>query len=320
MIKFWNDRRFWMISIQVALLVLVVAFGFLLLQNLERNLQEQGMSLGFNFLSSQAAFDIRETLIKYDRSSTYFSALLIGLLNSLRVLVLGITLATVLGLIIGVCRLWDNWLLRKISLVYIEVLRNTPLLLQLLFWYSVVFLSLPGIENAIKGPLGVYLSKQVIALPLPWTIPRIMENGKIVGGIQFSPEFSALLIGLALHTAGFIAEIVRAGIESVPKGQWEAAKSLGLNPTLVMRLVIFPQGLRTMIPSITSQYLNLAKNTSLAIAIGYPDIYFVASTTFNQTGRAVEVMIILMATYLIISLIISVFMNFYNKSVQLKER
>ncbi|AFY82311.1 amino acid ABC transporter permease [Oscillatoria acuminata] len=318
--RLWRDRRFWFIAIQAVAVVLIVILGVTLWQNLQRNLQQQGMTLGFDFLDSQAAFDIGETLISYDRSSTYARALLVGLLNSLRVMAVGIILATVVGITVGVGRLWDNWLLRKLSLLYVEIIRNTPLLLQLFFWYSAVFLSLPGIQDVIELPLRIYLSQQVVAFPLPWTIPEVLENGQIVGGLQLSPELSALVLGLSLYTAAFIAEIVRAGIESVPKGQWEAAKSLGLNPSLMLRLVIFPQALRTMIPSLTSQYLNLAKNTSLAIAIGYPDIYFVASTTFNQTGRAVEVMILLMATYLTISLLISLFLNFYNKKVQLKER
>ncbi|WP_254567762.1 amino acid ABC transporter permease [Oscillatoria sp. HE19RPO] len=318
--RLWRDRRFWFVAIQAVAVVLIVILGVTLWQNLQRNLQQQGMSLGFDFLDSQAAFDIGETLISYDRSSTYARALLVGLLNSLRVMAVGIILATVVGITVGVGRLWDNWLLRKLSLLYVEILRNTPLLLQLFFWYSAVFLSLPGIQDVMELPLRIYLSQQVVAFPLPWTIPEVLESGQIVGGLQLSPELSALVLGLSLYTAAFIAEIVRAGIESVPKGQWEAAKSLGLNPSLMLRLVIFPQALRTMIPSLTSQYLNLAKNTSLAIAIGYPDIYFVASTTFNQTGRAVEVMILLMATYLTISLLISLFLNFYNKKVQLKER
>lgn len=318
--RLWRDRRFWFVAIQAVAVVLIAILGFTLWQNLQGNLQQQGMSLGFDFLDSQAAFDIGETLISYDRSSTYARALWVGLLNSLRVMGVGIILATVVGITVGVGRLWDNWLLRKLSLLYVEILRNTPLLLQLFFWYSAVFLSLPGLQDVIELPLRIYLSQQVVALPLPWTIPEVLENGQIVGGLQLSPELSALVLGLSLYTAAFIAEIVRAGIESVPKGQWEAAKSLGLNPSLMLRLVIFPQALRTMIPSLTSQYLNLAKNTSLAIAIGYPDIYFVASTTFNQTGRAVEVMILLMATYLTISLLISLFLNFYNKKVQLKER
>ncbi|MCT7962191.1 ABC transporter permease subunit [Laspinema sp. D1] len=318
--RLWRDRRFWFIAIQAVAVVLIAILGLTLWQNLQRNLQQQGMTLGFNFLDSQAAFDIGETLIPYDRSSTYARALLVGLLNSLRVMAVGIILATVVGVTVGVGRLWDNWLLRKLSLLYVEIIRNTPLLLQLFFWYSAVFLSLPGIQDVIELPLRIYLSQQVVAFPLPWTIPEVLESGQIVGGLQLSPELSALVLGLSLYTAAFIAEIVRAGIESVPKGQWEAAKSLGLNHSLMLRLVIFPQALRTMIPSLTSQYLNLAKNTSLAIAIGYPDIYFVASTTFNQTGRAVEVMILLMATYLSISLLISLFLNFYNKKVQLKER
>jgi general L-amino acid transport system permease protein len=217
---------------------------------------------------------------------------------------MGIFLTTIVGITAGIARLSDNWLVRKISLVYVEVFRNTPLLLQLLFWYFAVFLSFPKAENKLSLLGFVNLSQN--GIQLPW--------------FTLSPEFSSLLLGLTFYTGAFIAEIVRGGIQSVPTGQLEAAKSLGLNPGLAMRLVIFPQALRVIIPPLTSQYLNLTKNSSLAIAIGYPDIYFVASTTFNQTGKAVEVMLLIMITYLTLSLIISFTMNLFNRSVQIKER
>jgi general L-amino acid transport system permease protein len=204
----------------------------------------------------------------------------------------------------GIARLADNWLVRQLALVYVETLRNTPLLLQLFFWYFVVFLSLPKPDNPVLW-LGFSFSNAGITLP---------------GGLRLSPEFTALLLGLVLYTGTFIAEVVRGGIQSVPKGQWEAARSLGLHPAQTMRLVILPQALRTIVPPLGNQYLNLAKNSSLAIAVGYPDLYAVASTTFNQTGRAVEVMILISLTYLTISLIISLGLNLYNRSVQLVER
>ena len=272
--------------------------------NLNRNLQQLGIQFGFDFLKQQASFDIGETLIKYNPTDTYSRALWVGLINSLRVAVIGIFLHTIVGVSAGIGRLSDNWLVRNITLVYVEIFRNTPLLLQLLFWYFAVFLSFPKAENKISL----------------WGFVGISQNGIEFPWFTLSPEFSALLLGLIFYTGAFIAEIVRGGIQSVPKGQWEAARSLGLKPGLLMRLVIFPQALRVIIPPLTSQYLNLTKNSSLAIAIGYPDVYFVASTTFNQTGRAVEVILLIMLTYLILSLIISVAMNLFNRTVQIPER
>jgi general L-amino acid transport system permease protein len=292
----WRDRRFWFIFSQVLAVILLAIAIFLLWGNLDRNLKQLGIKLGFGFLSSQASFEIGEKPIAYNAADPYSRALLVGLVNSLRVTIVGLVLATVVGISIGVARLSNNWLVRQLALVYVEVLRNTPLLLQLFFWYFVVFI--PQFRSHLTR----------------------VQNAQIEDKLPFSPEFSTLLLGLTLYTAAFIAEIVRGGIQSVPKGQWEAARSLGLKPSLVMRLVVFPQALRVIIPPLTSQYLNLAKNSSLAIAVGYPDIYFVASTTFNQTGKAVEIMLLLMLAYLSISLIISLAMNWLNRSVQIKER
>ncbi|MBO3459727.1 ABC transporter permease subunit [Aetokthonos hydrillicola Thurmond2011] len=305
MTPIWYNRKFWGIVAQVSAVFIAVAIALLLWTNLTDNLQRLGIQLGFDFLNSQASFDIGETPIAYQASDPYRQALLVGLVNSLRVIFFGIILATVIGIIVGIARLSDNWLVRKLALIYVEILRNTPLLLQLFFWYFVVFLSLPKAENSISLFGLIQISNRGTLLPF---------------GIHFSPELSTLTLGLTLYTGAFIAEIIRAGIISVPKGQWEAARALGLKSGLVLRLVIFPQALRLIIPPLTSQYLNLAKNSSLAIAIGYPDIYFVASTTFNQTGRAVEVILLIMITYLTISLIISLMMNLFNRSVQLKER
>ncbi|QMS91018.1 ABC transporter permease subunit [Nostoc edaphicum CCNP1411] len=300
----WRDVRFWRIVLQLVAVFLAVIVVVILWGNLQRNLQQLGIQFGFDFLKQQASFDIGEALINYKPTDTYSHALWVGLINSLRVAVAGIFLTTIVGVGAGIARLSDNWLVRNITMVYVEIFRNTPLLLQLLFWYFAVFLSFPKTENKISlwGFIGVSQN----GLELPW--------------FTLSPEFSALLLGLTFYTGAFIAEIVRGGIQSVPKGQWEAARSLGLKPGLAMRLVIFPQALRVIIPPLTSQYLNLTKNTSLAIAIGYPDIYFVASTTFNQTGKAVEVILLIMLTYLTLSLTISVVMNLFNRSVQIKER
>ncbi|MCE2697115.1 MAG: ABC transporter permease subunit [Nostocales cyanobacterium LE14-WE4] len=300
----WRDHRFLQNAIQLIFVFLAVVIVIILWGNVSQNLQQLGIQFGFNFLKQQASFDIGETLINYKPTDAYNYALLVGLVNSLRIAIMGIFLTTIVGITAGIARLSDNWLVRKISLVYVEVFRNTPLLLQLLFWYFAVFLSFPKAENKLS--LLGFVNFSQTGIQLPW--------------FTLSPEFSSLLLGLTFYTGAFIAEIVRGGIQSVPKGQLEAAKSLGLNPSLAMRLVIFPQALRVIFPPLTSQYLNLTKNSSLAIAIGYPDIYFVASTTFNQTGKAVEVMLLIMITYLTLSLIISFTMNLFNRSVQIKER
>jgi general L-amino acid transport system permease protein len=383
--KLLRDARFWRIAGQVIAVVLVAIVVILIFDNLTYNLRQLGIRLGFDFLRSQASFDIGETLIAYNPANSYGRAIFVGLVNSLRVIVVGLILATILGLLAGIARLSDNWLLRKIAMVYVEIFRNTPLLLQLFFWYFAVFIKLPNIENRITLPGPTYLTSRGLFLPwwrvsagagiwllllalglvaaialwrwrtrimveqgrpgnqLVWalgplvaaaifaliltrtvpfslTLPQVVGNAQIQGGLRLSPEFGTILVGLVFYTGSFIAEIVRAGIQSVPKGQWEAASALGLKPGRVMRMVVLPQALRVIIPPLTSQYLNLAKNSSLAIAIGFPDVYFVASTTFNQTGRAVEVILLIMLTYLTISLTISLLMNWYNRTVQLKER
>ncbi|MEL6457299.1 MAG: ABC transporter permease subunit [Cyanobacteria bacterium J06636_27] len=301
---FWRDTRFWKIATQVIAVILAITIVSILSVNVSRNLQRLGIEFGFDFLQQEASFDIGETPVPYNPTDTYSRALWVGLINTLRIAIAGIILTTILGIAAGIARLSDNWLVRNLALIYVEIIRNTPLLLQLLFWYSAVFLSFPNVSNRISLLGLIYLS----------------QDGLEIIGLKFSSEFAALLIGLVVYTGSFIAEIVRAGIQSVSKGQWEAARSLGLKPGLIMRLVIFPQALRVIIPPLTSQYLNLTKNSSLAIAIGYPDIYFVASTSFNQTGKAVEVMLLIMLTYLTFSLTISVLMNLINKTVQIKER
>ena len=301
--SFWRNVRFWRFAGQAIAIVLIMSCLAFLGNNLTRNLRQLGIQFGFNFLKSQAGFTIGDIPFAYKPSDSYNLALLVGLLNSLRVIIVGIVLATAIGVTAGIARLSDNWLVQKLATIYVEGLRNTPLLLQLFFWYFAVFLSLPQPEDAIS--LGFI---------------NFSNRGVGLFGLQLSPEFSALLAGLAIYTGTFIAEIVRGGIQSVPKGQWEAARSLGLKPGLLMRLVIFPQALRAIIPPLSNQYLNLAKNSSLAIAVGYPDLYAIASTTFNQTGRAVEVMILICAAYLTISLVISSLMNLFNRSVQIVER
>ncbi|MEG4113423.1 MULTISPECIES: ABC transporter permease subunit [unclassified Microcoleus] len=384
--KLLRDDRFWKIAGQAIALILVIVVIAILWDNLSANYSQLGIAFGFDFLNSQASFDIGESVIPYSPANSYRQAYFVGLINSLRVMGIGIISATVAGLTVGIARLSDNWLVRNLAGLYVEILRNTPLLLQLFFWYFAVFISLPKVEDnqQMRGP--IYLTNRGIAVPTPvalpgfeiWLIlvtvgvlaaaglwmwrarvmleeakpgrqlfwalgaiglsailafiitknlpfrldfPRLTPELQLEGGLKLTPEFAALVTGLSLYTGSYIAEIVRAGIQSVSKGQWEAGKSLGLKSGTMMRMVILPQALRVIVPPLTSQYLNLAKNSSLAVAVAYPDVYFVVgSPTLNQTGRAIEAMLIIMVTYLTISLIVSLFMNWYNKTVQIKER
>ena len=380
-IPLWRDNRFWRIALQVLVIIIFVVAVSIMISNLSRNLAQQGTKLGFSFLDNEAGFSISESLIPYQANDSYTKVLLAGLINSLRVMILGIFFTTIVGIVAGIASFSENWLLRNLNRVYVEVVRNTPLLLQLFFWYFAVFFNLPRPQEKLELPGPIFMSKRGIAIPWPentinvwlwlivlflgaviilfvwqwrnklmtetgvdgkpqliaiisiviielliiifalgWQAPMATETGSTEGGLNLRLELSALLVGLVFYTGAFISEIVRSGIQAVPKEQWEAAKSLGLKSDLVMRFVIFPQALRVIIPPLNSQYMNLAKNSSLAIAIGYPDLYAVANTTYNQTGRPVEVFILIMAIYLSINLIISVSMNFLNKSVQLKER
>jgi general L-amino acid transport system permease protein len=361
---------------------------YYLYNNMTTALREQmGIAISFDFLDTTAGFDIGESLIEYDRSSTYARALVVGLLNTLQVAFLGIIFATILGIILGVMRLSTNWLVSRIALVYVETFRNIPLLVLLIFWAQAVFLKLPRVREALilfNPYFPIYVSNRGIATP--WGIPtetwgafllflllglvlavivaallvrRGQQTGRMPfvtvwflvtwiavaiigwfivgrplqlsrpaleglntqGGRVFSQQFMALLSGLVIYTAAFIAEIVRAGVQSVSKGQREAATALGLGGFQTLRLIIFPQALRVMVPPLTSQYLNLTKNSSLAIAIGYPDLFAVAGNTIlNQTGRAIEVFILIMAIYLSFSLFTSLIMNFYNRRIRLVER
>jgi general L-amino acid transport system permease protein len=297
----WN----WRTALQIVFAILVIALGTVAWLNLRRNLRILDFELSFDFLGSQASFNLRETPIAYQPSDSYSRALLIGLLNTLKVSFVAIVASTFLGITVGVARLSKNWLVRQIALVYVELFRNLPLLLQLFFWYSAVFLSLP--QNANSIDLGA-ITLSIDGIRLPWF------------NTTLSSEFCALILGLTTFSSAFIAEIVRGGLEAIPKGQTEAAKALGLKSGLVTRLIVLPQALRVIIPPLTSQYLNIAKNSSLAIAIGYEDVYAIASTTLNQTGRPVNVVLLLMAIYLFISLLISGGMNFLNRQVQFVER
>ena len=368
---------------QLLLIVAVVVGGWILFSNTQENLARSNIQVGFGFLEREAGFEIAEKLITYDATHTYARAFMVGLGNTLWVALVGIVIATVVGTLVGIARLSSNWLLRTGASTYVEVMRNVPLLLQLLVWYTAFTELLPGIRQAInigglifisqrgfrfawpeahpaftaagialivgciaawlwRGhvrkrqretgqqlPLGLPVLGLVLGLPvLVWLLggaPTGLEIPKMAGfdmqgGINISPEFTALVLGLSFYTAAFIAEIVRGGILAVSKGQTEAAEALGLSNGQRLRLVTLPQALRVIIPPMTSQYLNLTKNSSLAVAIGYPDLVAVANTTMNQTGQAIEAIVIIMAVYLTISLVISFAMNVYNNRVRLVER
>jgi general L-amino acid transport system permease protein len=372
------------------LLVLVV--GFLIYEaatNAIANLRAARIASGFGFLNNIAGFDVNQALIPFSAAaSTYGDAFIVGLLNTLLVASIGIVLATILGFIVGIARLANNWLVRKVATVYVEVIRNLPLLLQLLFWYNAVLTALPQARNSVNLGAGFFLNVRGLTMPRPiiganagtvvialavgivltlvirhWAKKRQAATGQqfpigltalgliiglpalvwagfaatgvnpigfdvaqqgrfnLTGGTQLYPEFVALLLGLTTYTAGFIAEVVRAGILAVSKGQTEAASALGLRPGKTLRLVVIPQAMRVIIPPLTSQYLNLTKNSSLAVAIGYPDLVQIfAGTVLNQTGQAIEVIFITMLVYLTISLITSGLMNIYNSRVALVER
>ena len=313
-LPWWRNRRLipWLLQAAVGLLVLVVvAF---LVGNLVRNLTAAGLLLSWSWIGNPAGFDVSETLLPFDASLPYWRALLAGLVNTLWVVVLGLLGSTLLGTLVGVASFSSNGLLRRLARVYVELIRNIPLLLQLVFWYFVVFLALPGGSQAIQLP-GLVLAKSGLYLGSPELV-----NGVWQAPLRFTVEFSALLTGLVAYTAAFIAEVVRGGVASVPAGQWEAARSLGFTPVQTLRRIVLPQALRVIVPGLNSQYISLAKNSSLAVACGYTDLYSVAETTLNQTGRAVEVVLILLGSYLLIDLVISALMNGLNQLVQLKER
>ena len=378
----WNDPKVRAIFYQILVVGLVALGVWYLVSNTLHNLSVRNIATGFGFLDREAGFAIGETPIEFTPADTYSRALSVGLLNTLRAAAIGIVLATILGTIIGIARLSSNWLIAKIASVYVEVMRNVPLLLQLFFWYAIIAENLPGPRQALNPMPGVFLSNRGLKLPAlegdgltwlaagfvfavfavmllaNWSRRRQERTGQLFpvwrvgislivlcpalvwwlsgselslnvpalkgfnfqGGLTLTPEFAALLLGLVIYTAAFIAEVVRSGIQAVSRGQWEAAESLGLRRSLALRLVVLPQALRVIIPPMTSQYLNLTKNSSLAVAIGYPDIVSVVNTTMNQTGQAIEGIMIIMAAYLTVSLSISFFMNWYNARIALVER
>ncbi|MEL6260536.1 MAG: ABC transporter permease subunit [Cyanobacteria bacterium J06626_6] len=460
-----RDERFWQIALQIIVVIAVIAAFSYLSGNLLQNMRRNGISFGFSFFKNPAGFAIGEDLVGYRAQDAYSKVIQAGILNSLRVMVVGVILATIVGITAGVASFSDNWLVHKLSRAYVGLIRNVPLLLQLFFWYLAVFLSAPRASNQLVLPSQnlswLVMSNKGINLPGPsfpdelwvgllllvfsllllglllrsvnafrqgrfaagiagwiaraghvatialvvvvnyyllfsnsdqdrlyfkgaiialfssasglwvvvlaaliiaavvtlrlrtkamvergqdgkvfgmalvaiaiaffaviifafnWTAPTVLEGGGATGGMRMSMEYAAIVAGLTFYTGAFIAEIVRAGIQSVSRGQWEAARSVGLSNGKAMRLVVFPQSLRVIIPPLNSEFANLAKNSSLALAIGYPDLYSVANTTFNQTGRPIEVFLVMMATYLTINLLISLNMNQLNNAVQFKER
>ncbi len=317
-----NNRRTlpWLIQGAVGLLLLLlIAF---LLGNLVRNLSAAGLLLTWRWLGQPAGFDVSESLLPFSPDLPYWRALVVGLVNTLRAVIAGLIGSTLLGTLVGMASFSSNALLRKLVRVYVEINRNIPLLLQLVFWYFVVFLALPNGTAALQLP-GVVLAKSGLYVAgfggAGWEGPSLV-NGVWHAPLRLSVEFAALLTGLIVHISAFIAEVVRGGINSVPRGQWEAASSLGLHWWATMRRIVLPQALRVIVPGLNSQYINLAKGTSLAIAVGYTDLYSVAETTLNQTGRAIEVYLILLTAYLAIDLGISALMNGLNHLVQVKER
>ena len=316
----WTDPRMRAIAWQLTVVAALVAIIATVALQTAINLRARGIASGFDFLTRPAGFEIARGLLPFSSRDTYTRALLVGLLNTVRVSLLGIVIASSLGLLIGIARLSGIWIVSTVARVYVEVTRNTPLLLQLLFWYTLTQ-GLPGPSDALNPVPGVYLCFRGLFLPAPiWRdgFPWIdVEQPTLVGfgfhgGISVSPEFAALLVGLSTYTAAFIGETVRAGILAVGRGQAEAAAALGLSRFHALRFVVLPQALRVIVPPTTSQYLNLFKNSSLAVAIGYPDLMSITSTTLNQTGQAIEAIALAMIVYLGISLSLSAGMNLYN--------
>jgi general L-amino acid transport system permease protein len=293
-----------------ALAAVLLLAGFLVSNALD-NLAARNIASGFGFLWRESGFEIGETPIAYSAADTYWRALVVGLANTVRVSAFAILLATLLGTAVGLSRLSANLLSRGLGALYVEFIRNTPLLVQLFFWYALISEVLPAPREALQPLPGVFLSNRGMFFPLPGSAPAL-AGFNFVGGAHLSPEFAALLFGLTIYTAAFIAEIVRAGVLAVGRGQVEAAQALGLPRGPTLRHVVLPQSLRLIVPPLTSQYLNVIKNSSLAVAIGYPDFVSIVNTAINQTGQAIEGVAIIMAAYLTVSLSISAFMNWYN--------
>ncbi|MFD2238455.1 amino acid ABC transporter permease [Aureimonas populi] len=378
-----NDPKVRSAVIQIVLIASIFGLGWWMVDNTARNLAASNIASGFGFLGARAGFDIAQLPIDYSSNSTYGRAILVGLTNTLIVASTGIVFATILGFLVGIGRLSRNLIVRAVCTAYVEIFRNLPPLLVILFWYFGVLAVLPLPRNAIELPFSSYISNRGLQTPVAvfqsgaWVAGllllagivativlsrvyrrRQMQSGQrtsilwpalalivgvplvafflsgspvefeapergtfnLVGGFQIKPEFLALFLALAVYTASFIAEIVRAGILSVSKGQNEAAAALGLRRGLALRLVVVPQAFRVIIPPLTSQYLNLTKNSSLGLAIGYPELVAVGSTVLNQSGQSIEVVVVWMTVYLGLSVTVSFFMNWFNRKMALVER
>ncbi len=383
-VAFLNNPKVRGIFWQALLLVFVVFIVWGAASNAYENLRAQNIASGFGFLDNQANFALSQSLIPYTETNSYGRAFIVGLLNTLLVAIIGIAAASVIGFFVGLARLAKNVLVRQLATWYVEFIRNVPLVLQLVFWYTAVLQPLPNPRDSIALFGGeVFLNNRGVVMPKPifadaaiwlvaafaaalvigfivkrWSAQRQAATGQtfpvgwttlgllialptiafyalgqpisfehpqlgrfnLSGGLRIIPEFVALLLGLVLYTAAFIGEIVRAGIQAVHRGQTEAASALGLRSGHTTRFVVIPQALRVIIPPLTSQFLNLTKNSTLAVAIGYPDLFLVTNTINNQTGQAIETVGMIMATYLFLSLLTSGFMNWYNQRVALVER
>lgn len=309
----------------LALLASAAMLGWLA-YNTRANMAARGIQSGWDFLAQTAGFDIGEQPMAFESTDPYWRAFLVGLLNTLRVAVAAVLLCTLLGALVGVGRFSRNLPVRALCRGYVELFRNVPLLVQLLVWYLLLLQYLPDPSDAWRWHDAVFLSKAGLVLPFPqqgvhgwhWSVP-VRDGFAFQGGAALSPEFLAVLAGLSFYTAAFVAEVVRAGIAAVPRGQIEAAQSIGLNRRQTLRLVTLPQALRVMVPPLTNQYLNLTKNSSLAVAVGYPDLVSIANTALNQTGRALECIAIVMAVYLCLSLGTAALMGLLNRAVALRE-
>ncbi len=312
--------RAWLLQAVVALSVITA--GTLVVRQTRANLAQRGIATGFDFLGREASFEIGESPIRYSASDSYARALAVGLANTAKVAVIGLVGASLLGTVVGLSRLSRNALAARIAGAWVEVLRNVPLLLQLFFWYGAITELLPGPRAALSPLPGVFLCNRGLFVPIPtWgpagtlTLSRPALTGfNFEGGAAVSPELVALLAGLIAYTSAFIAEIVRAGVLAVPRGQLEAARALGLGRATTLRRVVFPQAIRLIVPPLTSQYLNLVKNSSLGVAIGYPELVSIANTTMNQTGQAVEGIALVMATYLTVSVALSALANGWERT------
>ncbi|HEX4927783.1 MAG TPA: ABC transporter permease subunit [Burkholderiales bacterium] len=306
------------VAYQAAALAVLAAGVAFLVSNTAANLAERHIAVGFGFLRREAGFAIGESFfLRYHAGDTYLRALAVGVVNTLTVSALGIVLATLAGTAVGLARLSGDFVLRRLGSAYVEFVRNVPLLVQLFFWYALITDALPSPRQALEPLPHVFLTNRGIFLPTFSSAPQL-QGFNFSGGVAITPEFAALLVGLSVYTASFIAEIVRAGILSVPSGQLDAGHALGLSNFRILEKIVFPQALRVIIPPLASQYLNLTKNSSLAVAIGFPDLVSIANTTMNQTGQAIEGVSIIMAVYLTISLAISALMNWYNARIALR--